>query len=172
MYNCMCCQRPKYCLDEHEKPILGQNIKCAYEGCGKIFSQVLCPDCKRMNYFPFDPINPVNTFNYAMLKKCSYIDCQVEFLYYICPVCHCFSFKKNTQEGITFVCKCKNQALCWGCPFCHLNIFAINSNLRTGHMVRCPNPKCMKKYAFLRCPDCHHLIFSREENEVLLIEIL
>ena len=47
--NCIYCRRINVFNNENEKPIPGQQIKCTYKDCEKIFNEVYSPSCEELN---------------------------------------------------------------------------------------------------------------------------
>ena len=163
--NCIYCQRMNVF---NKEPIEGQKIQCAYkEDCHKTFSEVYCPSCNELNPFPN------GDFSFGKAYKCIYSFCNKTFQLFVCPKCLIYSKTTENFEGKKYSCVKCNTLLCnWECPYCKETIMDKDSTLNYGQMVRCPNIKCNKEYSFCRCYDCHKLIFSKENQNILGIAVL
>jgi hypothetical protein len=155
--NCIYCRRINVFNNENEKPIPGQQIKCAYKDCEKIFNEVYCPSCEELN--PFYE----GDFIFGKVYECIYAFCKKKYQFFTCPECKIYSRTTDPEEGKKYVCNnCKTLLSNWGCPFCKKTIMAQKFNLKYGGMVKCPS--CQEKYSFCRCYECKKLIFAKDKN--------
>ena len=155
--NCIHCRRINVFNGENEKPIPGQQIKCAYKDCEKIFNEIYCPYCGGLN--PFYK----GDFIFGRVYECVYSFCKKKYQFFICPNCKTTSSPNDFKEGQNYICKiCKTFLSNWGCPFCKKTTMAQNCNLKYGEIVKCPS--CQEKYSFCRCYECQNLIYEKNRS--------